>query len=83
MILSGKTIQYNSEEFKAVFERLYPHMYLLASRLLHSDSKGRAVAQQVFISLWEQETQEFHNESALQAFLYDLVRKSCKNRWYS
>ncbi|MBD0824234.1 MULTISPECIES: RNA polymerase sigma factor [Aestuariibaculum] len=77
MKVSGKTIQYNSKEFKAIFERLFPSMYILASRILKSEEKGKDIAQEAFVKLWQKDTEDFTSEKALQAYLYVLVKNAC------
>ena len=77
MKLSGKIIQYNSKEFKAIFERLFPSMCMLASRILNSDGKGKDVAQEAFVKLWEKDKEDFADENSLKAYLYVLVRNAC------
>lgn len=77
MKVSGKTVKYNSLEFKGIFERLFPHMCMLGSRILGSDAKGKDVAQEAFVKLWEKDTEDFQSERALQAYLYVLVKNAC------
>ncbi|MGJ5642396.1 RNA polymerase sigma factor [Formosa sp. S-31] len=77
MRVSGKIIQYNSIEFKDIFDRLFPHLYLLGSRILKSEEKAKDVAQEAFVKLWEKDTEEFKSEKALQAYLYVLVKNAC------
>ncbi|MEL0454676.1 sigma-70 family RNA polymerase sigma factor [Flavobacteriaceae bacterium SZ-1-7] len=77
MKVSGKTIQYNSLEFKGIFERLFPHMCVLGSRILGSDDKGKDVAQEAFVKLWQRDNEDFNSERALQAYLYVLVKNAC------
>ncbi|GAA4293092.1 RNA polymerase sigma factor [Aestuariibaculum suncheonense] len=77
MRVSGKTIQYNSKEFNEIFERLFPSMYMLASRILKSQEKGKDIAQEAFVKLWQKDSEEFSSEKALQAYLYVLVKNAC------
>lgn len=77
MKVSGNTIAYNSKEFNGIFERLFPPMCLLASRILKNDDKGKDVAQEAFVKLWQKDTEEFASEKALQAYLYVLVKNAC------
>lgn len=79
MKFEGKVIDYNSPAFKLLFERLFPPMCMLASRILKDDVKGKDVAQEAFVKLWEKEQQEFTNESSLRAYLYVLVKNACLN----
>ncbi|WP_066220096.1 RNA polymerase sigma factor [Formosa haliotis] len=76
MKVANKTITYNGQEFKGIFDRLFPHLCLLASRILKSEAKGKDVAQEAFVKLWERDTEEFKNEKALQAYLYVLVKNA-------
>ncbi|SFT12772.1 RNA polymerase sigma-70 factor, ECF subfamily [Zhouia amylolytica] len=77
MKVSGKTIQYNSAEFKTIFEHLFPSMCVLASRILKSEDKGKDIAQEAFVKLWRKDTEEFTDQKALQAYLYVLVKNAC------
>lgn len=77
MKVSGKTIQYNSAEFNGIFGRLFPHMYMLASRILKNEDLGKDIAQEAFVKLWQNDTEEFASEKALQAYLYVLVKNAC------
>jgi len=77
MKISGETITYNSKEFNGIFERLFPPMCMLASRILKSDDKGKDIAQEAFVKLWEKDTEDFASEKALQAYLYVLVKNAC------
>ncbi|MEH0157706.1 sigma-70 family RNA polymerase sigma factor [Limibacter armeniacum] len=78
MKVSGITISYNSPAFKSIFERLFPAMCMLASRILKSEEKGEDIAQEAFVKLWQQkQDEEFTDENALQAYLYVLVKNAC------
>jgi len=77
MRISGKTIRYDSKEFNGIFERLFPPMYMLGSRILKSEEKGKDVAQEAFVKLWQKDTEDFASEKALQAYLYVLVKNAC------
>ncbi|MBD0830634.1 RNA polymerase sigma factor [Aestuariibaculum sediminum] len=77
MRVSGKTIQFNSKEFNEIFERLFPSMCMLAARILKSQDKGKDVAQEAFVKLWQKDNEEFSSEKALQAYLYVLVKNAC------
>ncbi|OMP30164.1 MULTISPECIES: RNA polymerase sigma factor [Mangrovimonas] len=77
MRISGKKIQYNSHEFKVIFERHFPSLYLLASKILQNEQKGKDVAQEAFIKLWEKDVEDFTDENSLKAYLYVLVKNAC------
>jgi len=62
-----------------MFERLFPPMCLLATRILKDDEKGKDVAQEAFVKLWEREQQDFVSEHALRGYLYVLVKNACLN----
>jgi len=79
MKVSGKVIAYDSQEFKQMFERLFPPMCMLASRILKDEDKGKDVAQDAFVKLWEKHQEEFSSEHALRAYLYVLVKNACLN----
>lgn len=80
MKVSGSTISYNSPEFKKMFERHFPAMSGLASRILKSEERGKDVAQEAFVKLWEKDDEEFADQSALRAYLYVLVKNACIDR---
>lgn len=77
MRISGKKIKYNSQEFNAIFQRHFPSLYILASRILQNEEKGKDVAQEAFIKLWEKDNKDFENENSLKAYLYVLVKNAC------
>lgn len=76
MKIAGKTITYNSKEFNVLFERIFPSMYLLAAKLLGSEEKGKDIAQEAFVKLWERDVEDFESEKALTAYLYVLVKNA-------
>lgn len=77
MKISGKTIDYNSKVFKSIFERLFPAMCLLGTRILKDEGKGKDMAQEAFVKLWQNNKEEFADENALRAYLYVLVKNAC------
>ncbi|PRZ21248.1 RNA polymerase sigma factor [Flavobacterium granuli] len=77
MIVAGKIIEYNSQEFRSLFERLFPAICLLAGRILKDDAKGKDVAQEAFVKLLNKANEEFTDENALRAYLYILVKNAC------
>ncbi len=79
MKVSGKTIEFDSHAFRLLFERLFPPMCLLASRILKDEEKGKDVAQEAFVKLWEKDQEDFASEAALRAYLYVLVKNACLN----
>ncbi|WP_066220103.1 RNA polymerase sigma factor [Formosa haliotis] len=79
MTLAGKNIVYTSKEFKVIFERFYPHLYALASRLLESEQAGKIVSHQVFVNLGKHEG-VFKDELDLQTYLYTAVKLECENK---
>ncbi|WP_163710068.1 RNA polymerase sigma factor [Mangrovibacterium lignilyticum] len=79
MKVSGKTIEFNSQAFKSLFESLFPPMCILASRILKDEEKGKDVAQDAFVKLWQKDQEDFADEQALRAYLYVLVKNACLN----
>jgi len=79
MKVSGKSIEYDSQAFKLIFERLFPPMCLLATRILKDEEKGKDITQEAFVKLWEREQQDFISEHALRGYLYVLVKNACLN----
>jgi len=79
MRVSGKTIRFDSQAFKLLFDRLFPPMCLLASRILKDAEKGKDIAQEAFVKLWEKDQENFISEQALRAYLYVLVKNACLN----
>lgn len=77
MKISGKKIAFRSEEFRCIFERLFPRLCLLSSRILDSEEKGKDIAQEAFVKLWEKDNQDFEDENALMAYMYVLVKNAC------
>ncbi|TRZ45068.1 RNA polymerase sigma factor [Robertkochia solimangrovi] len=77
MKVSGKDIQFKSQEFKGLFERLFPSLCMLATRILDDDEKGKDIAQEAFVKLWEKDNQDFTDENALRAYMYVLVKNAC------
>ncbi len=77
MKVSGQIIEYNSPAFRGYFERLFPPMCMLASRILKDDEKGKDIAQEAFVKLWQKDSEEFNDENALRAYLYVLVKNAC------
>lgn len=77
MKLAGNIIEYNSQAFKTIFLRLFPTMCTLASRILKDEDKAKDIAQEAFVKLWRNDTEEFTDENALRAYLYVLVKNAC------
>jgi len=77
MIIAGKKVLYNSKEFKNLFYQLFPSMCVLATRILNDEEKGKDIAQEAFIKLWQNPDENFATENSLKAYLYVLVRNAC------
>jgi len=77
MIIAGKKVLYNSKEFKALFDKLFPSMCVLATRILNDEHKGKDIAQEAFIKLWQNPDENFATANSLKAYLYVLVRNAC------
>lgn len=77
MKVAGQFIDYDSVFFKELFNKFFPSLCLIASRILKDEEKGKDVAQDAFVKLWEKSHEEFSDEGALQAYLYVLVKNSC------
>ena len=77
MKIGGKIIEYNSREFKVLFDRLFPAMSMLAARILRSQEKGQDIAQEAFVKLWHKDSEDFKDEKALRVYLYVLVKNAC------
>ncbi|MEN8155472.1 MAG: sigma-70 family RNA polymerase sigma factor [Bacteroidota bacterium] len=77
MIVSGKRITYHSKEFKELFDQLFPSMCVVASMVLKDDAKGKDVAQEAMIKLWQKPDENFASVNSLKAYLYVLVRNAC------
>lgn len=77
MKVEGKIIEYNSREFKVLFDRLFPAMSMLAARILRSEEKGKDIAQEAFVKLWQKDSEDFKDENALRVYLYVLVKNAC------
>ncbi|GAB7085963.1 RNA polymerase sigma factor [Marinifilum fragile] len=77
MKIAGQLIEYNSHEFKVLFDGLFPAMSLLATRILRDEDRGRDIAQEAFVKLWERDSEDFASENALRAYLYVLIKNAC------
>ncbi len=77
MKVLGKVIEFDSNAFKALFDSLFPAMCSLATRILNDEEKGKDIAQEAFVKLWQKDTEEFADENALRAYLYVLVKNAC------
>lgn len=77
MKIEGKIIEYNSREFKVLFERFFPALSMLAERILKSEEKGKDIAQEAFVKLWSRDSEDFKDENALRIYLYVLVKNAC------
>uniref|UniRef100_UPI003217DA67 RNA polymerase sigma factor n=1 Tax=uncultured Draconibacterium sp. TaxID=1573823 RepID=UPI003217DA67 len=77
MIIADKKVLYNSKEFKILFDQLFPSMCVLATRILDDEYKGKDIAQEAFIKLWQNPDENFATENSLKAYLYVLVRNAC------
>ncbi len=77
MKISGKIIHFDSKAFQGLFEKLFPSMCMLASRILKDEAKGKDIAQEAFVKLWEKDQKEFADENSLKAYLYVLVKNAC------
>ncbi len=77
MKIAGEKIDYNSSMFKSIFERLFPTMCMLATRIVNDEDKAKDIAQEAFVKLWDKDSEEFADENALRAYLYVLVKNAC------
>ena len=77
MKVSGETIDYRGKAFKVIFERLFPPMCMLAGRILKNKEKGKDIAQEAFVKLWQNDSEDFTDENALRAYLYVLIKNAC------
>jgi len=77
MKISGEIVTYNSKTFRNLFESLFPAMSSLASRVLQDENKGKDIAQEAFVKLWQKDNQDFEDSNALRAYLYVLVKNAC------
>jgi RNA polymerase sigma-70 factor (ECF subfamily) len=77
MIVAGQLINYDSVVFRELFNKLFPSLCIIASRIMKDEEKGKDIAQDAFVKLWEKTNEEFADETALQAYLYVLVKNSC------
>lgn len=50
-------------------------MFMLASRILKNDERGKDIAQEAFVKLFQKDTEDFESEKALQTYLYVLGKK--------
>ncbi len=76
MIVEGRTISYDSAEFKDLFDRLYPSMCMVADRFFKNSALSQDMAQEAFVKLWQKEDEEFESEQALRKYLYVLVKNA-------
>jgi RNA polymerase sigma-70 factor (family 1) len=66
------------DQFKLVFESLYPVMCLYAKRFVNDSNIAEDISQEVFIELWRQR-EKFENYNQVKAFLYLSVKNKCLN----
>uniref|UniRef100_UPI0040480A7E RNA polymerase sigma-70 factor n=1 Tax=Mariniflexile sp. TaxID=1979402 RepID=UPI0040480A7E len=62
-----------SENYKALFDDLYPSLCLFANRYLKDLDTSKDVVQEVFIKTWERKV-AYPNYSAIKSFLYTSVK---------
>ena len=77
MKIAGHSIEYNSKEFKEIFERLFPTMCLVAVKFLNDSDLSKDVVQDSFVKLWEKEQKDFEDERAFTVYMYVLVKNGC------
>lgn len=77
MRIGGKELVFNSNEFKLLFEQLFPVMASFATRILGDEEKGKDIAQEAFVKLWIHDQEEFDDLQSLKAYLYVLVKNAC------
>lgn len=71
-----REMQYTITEFEAIYLRCFPPAMQLAMGMLHDEDEARDVVQEVFVKLWETETQV---DNAL-AYVVRSVRNTVLNR---
>lgn len=69
-------MQYSTTEFETLYARCFPPSMRLAMSLLHEADEARDVVHEVFLKLWEMNTQP---DNPL-AFIIRSVRNACLNR---
>ncbi len=62
--------------FKLLFERLYPQLCLFACNYLNDLEASKALVQDVFIKVWENEV-VFLNEQHSTDYFYKAVKQQC------
>lgn len=72
----NREMQYTITEFETIYLRCFPPAMRLAIGMLHDEDEARDVVQEVFVKLWETETQV---DNPL-AYIVRSVRNSVLNR---
>ncbi|NOY96183.1 MAG: RNA polymerase sigma-70 factor [Chlorobi bacterium] len=63
-------------EFKIIFKKYFPSLYLFAVKLTKNEFLTKDIVQEVFIKTWKS-SNNFENENALKAFLYLSTKNQC------
>lgn len=66
----------NLEEFKYLFDSLYPSLCLFANKYLNDMDTSKDLVQEVFIKIW-QKNAHFKNHNAVKAYFYKTVKNRC------
>lgn len=61
------------KEYKRLFDKLYPSLCIFANKYINDLDTSKDIVQDVFIKIWENETQ-FENENSVKSFLYTSVK---------
>jgi RNA polymerase sigma-70 factor (family 1) len=67
-----------NDQYKLVFESLYPVMCQFARKFVNDYDSAADVTQEVFIELWRQR-QKFESYDQVKAFLYLSIKNKCLN----
>ena len=68
----------NTEEYRLLFDALYPSLSYLANRYLRDEDMSKDIVQDIFIKVWEKKP-SFQNHNATKAYLYTSVKNQCLN----
>lgn len=66
------------EEYKQLFDALYPPLCLFANKYLNDMERSQDVVQEVFVKVWEKKI-VYINFNATKSYLYSAVRNNCLN----
>ncbi len=69
----------NHAAFTEIYNRYWQELYIYAHRRLKDEDEAADVVQDLFTTLWNRSSEDFHIDTSLKAYLYTAIRNQTLN----